>query len=210
MSKYSNTRLIKISHNQQTYIDTGDFSKPKKPQFFNNILNYSVFPSKRHFHTQTIPFEASTNTSNRKEIDLTLSHKNPFITFVNDSKLESLNNVHNNINNSITSNTIPKNSKSLTGSYEKYIKDEKFFYLNGKKQKKFVLPQKKYILKEYTFVHDINDYNRKYVIKDHTVNYAHDAYKVRQLYEKDNFVNIIKNDLFSLKFSNRLKAFSNL
>ena len=79
-------------------------------------MNYSVFPAKKHFHTQTIPFESSTNTSNRKEIDLTLSHKNPFITFVNDSKLESINNVHNNINNSITSNSFPKNSKSLTTS----------------------------------------------------------------------------------------------
>lgn len=210
MSKYSNTRLIKPSHSQPKYIDTGDLSNQQKPKFYNNILNYSVFPAKKHFHTQTIPFESSTNTSNRKEIDLTLSHKNPFITFVNDSKLESINNVHNNINNSITSNSFPKNKKSLTNSYEKFIKDEKFFYLHGKKHKKFVLPQKKYKLNEYTFVHDINDYNRKYVIKDHTVNYAHDAYRVRQLYEKDNFVNMIKNDLFSLKFSNRLKAFSNL
>ena len=52
MSKYSNTRLIKPS--QTRYIDTGDLSNPQKPKFYNNILNYSVFPAKKHFHTQDL------------------------------------------------------------------------------------------------------------------------------------------------------------
>ena len=77
-------------------------------------------------------------------------------------------------------------------------------------QRRFAFPQRQHKLKSFTFCHDINKYNRNYVIKDHTVNYAHDAYKIKKLYTDDNFVNKIKNDLFTLRYSNQLKAFNDL
>ena len=90
------------------------------------------------------------------------------------------------------------------------VKDDDFFTLQEKNIKRFEFPQRQHKLKSFTFCHDINKYNRNYVIKDHTVNYVHDAYKVKELYQDDNFVNRIKNDLFSFRYSNQLKAFNDL
>ena len=54
---------------------------------------------------------------------------------------------------------------------------------------------------------DINYFNHTKLFPDHLVNYAHDSYKTRKLYEQDEFVNFIKSDLMTQKFGNKIKLF---
>ena len=82
--------------------------------------------------------------------------------------------------------------------------------MQEKNTKRFEFPQRQHKLKSFIFCHDINKYNRNYVNKDHTVNYAHNAYRIKELYQNDNFVNKIKNDLFSFRYSNQLKVFNDI
>ena len=216
MSIYTNRKkLFNSMQDTLSKSDCDNITKPTtKPKFNNNILNHSSLPTLKSFHTQTIPFDPLCNQSNKKEIESSQYQKTAFITYVNYSYMEQKKNISNNINNNesnanISTRTIKPSNRYIL-SYDSLIKDDDFFSLQVKKQRRFAFPQRQHKLKSFTFCHDINKYNRNYVIKDHTVNYAHDAYKIKKLYTDDNFVNKIKNDLFTLRYSNQLKAFNDL
>lgn len=216
MSIYTNRKkLFNSMQDTLSKSDCDNITKPTtKPKFNNNILNHSSLPTLKSFHTQTIPFDPLCNQSNKQEIESCQYQKTAFITYVNYSYVEQKKNISNNINNNgsnanISTRTIKPSNRYIL-SYDSLIKDDDFFSLQVKKQRRFAFPQRQHKLKSFTFCHDINKYNRNYVIKDHTVNYAHDAYKIKKLYTDDNFVNKIKNDLFTLRYSNQLKAFNDL
>ena len=65
-------------------------------------------------------------------------------------------------------------------------------------------------IKNYMRTHDCNFYNREYFLKDPFENYARNAYKVKKIYQANNFMSKIKKDVSSLKFSHRLKFYSDL
>jgi hypothetical protein len=195
------------------------YTTPPKPKFDNNIIKASTNPhsitnrkqSYHQLHEQLlIPFSPVTAQSNRSEI-VSVPQKSPFITFVNVSALAKFTNVNNNINTNEKERNTPRNtSVSLSMCYQKHINDDNFYNLFPKNKKKFLFPQKKHTIKQNTLIHDINTYNKKFVIKDRTVNYVYDAYRFKELTEKDEFVNKIKEDLFSKKYNAQIKAFNNI
>lgn len=65
-------------------------------------------------------------------------------------------------------------------------------------------------IKDYMRIHDCNFYNREYFLKDPFENYALNAYKIKKIYQDNNFMSKIKKDVSSLKVSNRLKVYSDL
>ena len=188
MSIYTNKKLFSSIQDTLSKSDSDNIIKPiTKPKFNNNILNHSSLPTLKSFHTQTIPFDPLGNKSNKQEIESSQYQKTAFITYVNYSYIEQKKNISNNINSNeskanISTRTL-KPSNRYIPSYDSLIKDDDFFTLQGKKQKRFVFPQRQHKLKSFTFCHDINKYNRNYVLKEHTVNYAHDAYKIKKLYQ---------------------------
>ena len=63
-----------------------------------------------------------------------------------------------------------------------------------------------YKLHGYRIIHDSNFYNKNFFKKDPMINYDRNSYKIKQLYNNDIFINKIKEDVSSLKFSNNLRA----
>ena len=100
--------------------------------------------------------------------------------------------------------------KTKNGSkFINYINDENFFY-TGKKNKRFFFPKQNYIIKKSRINHDINFFNLRNVITDHTKEYEKNSYKIKRVVSQDIFVNKIKNDLLRMKFGNQIKLFDNL
>ena len=54
-------------------------------------------------------------------------------------------------------------------------------------------------------IHDINFYNQSLVNKKYYDNYELNAYKMKKLFLKNEFLNKIKKDVIRLKFDNTLK-----
>ena len=65
-------------------------------------------------------------------------------------------------------------------------------------------------IKDYLHSHDCNMFNKTYFNKNPFDNYARNAYKAKCLYENNYFISKIKKDVSKLKFSNSLKAYSEL
>ncbi len=63
-----------------------------------------------------------------------------------------------------------------------------------------------YKLHGYRIIHDSNFYNKIFFKNDPLINYDRNSYKIKQLYNNDIFINKIKEDVSSLKFSNNLRA----
>ena len=63
-----------------------------------------------------------------------------------------------------------------------------------------------YKLHGYRIIHDSNFYNKIFFKNDPMINYDRNSYKIKQLYNNDIFINKIKEDVSSLKFSNNLRA----
>ena len=63
-----------------------------------------------------------------------------------------------------------------------------------------------YKLHGYRIIHDSNFYNKIFFKNDPMINYDRNSYKIKQLYNDDIFINKIKEDVSSLKFSNNLRA----
>ena len=87
--------------------------------------------------------------------------------------------------------------------------DEKYFRL-FKKEKKFSFPKYKFIINQYRINHDINLFNKNHIFTDYIKEYEKNAYKLKEVVQKDKFINMIKCDLLKLKFNNRLKPFDDL
>ena len=65
-------------------------------------------------------------------------------------------------------------------------------------------------IKDYLRSHDCNVFNKTYFNKTPFDNYARNAYKAKCLYENNYFISKIKKDVSKLKFSNSLKAYSEI
>ena len=65
-------------------------------------------------------------------------------------------------------------------------------------------------IKDYLHLHDCNVFNKTYFNKTPFDNYARNAYKAKCLYENNYFTSKIKKDVSKLKFSNSLKAYSEI
>ena len=87
--------------------------------------------------------------------------------------------------------------------------DEKFFS-TAKNERKFLFPKENYIIKNSRINHDINFFNIRHVITDHTKQYEINAYKIKKIVNQDIFINKIKNDLLRMKFGNRIKLFNKI
>ena len=87
--------------------------------------------------------------------------------------------------------------------------DEKFFS-TAKNERKFLFPKENYIIKNSRINHDINFFNIRHVITDHTKQYEMNAYKIKKIVNQDIFINKIKNDLLRMKFGNRIKLFNKI
>lgn len=178
----------------------------------NKSLNGSG--SRKALNEKELKYESPDEQNNREEIYKAANQGSAFITFLNiSSKESSARNAKNDINNP----SISYYKSSLSKTQEKhnllsydYVNCDKIFQEYHKEKKKVPMPVKDYHIDQNKIIHDTNEYNRKHVIKDHTLNYVRDSYKIRQLYEKDRFVNDIKTDLFGMKFSGKIKLFNNL
>lgn len=89
------------------------------------------------------------------------------------------------------------------------INDEKF-YRTTKPHKVFSFPKKYFTIRQYRPCHDSNNFNINNLFTDHTKKYQTNSYKLKQLVEKDKFINKIKKDLMSLKYNNQIKPLDNL
>ena len=87
--------------------------------------------------------------------------------------------------------------------------DEKYFRLI-KREKKFSFPKYKFIINQYRINHDINSFNKSHIFTDYIKQIEKNGYKLKEIVQKDKFINMIKCDLLKLKFNNKLKPFDDL
>jgi hypothetical protein len=158
--------------------------------------------------------------SNKSEIDNNKSPQiidSPFLTLIPISNHKNIKNQQNNINTPIglykqEKEEVPIKKKYINGktnytnSFIGYINEDQFFNIIDE-PKPFIFPKQLYKIKTNQINHDINYFNHTKLFPDHLVNYAHDSYKTRKLYEQDEFVNFIKSDLMTQKFGNKIKLF---
>ena len=111
----------------------------------------------------------------------------------------------------IKNKTIDEEIKN--GIYKKIIRKKNFRKRNIKsydyKNNNDFIPfwnKTTYKLHGYRIIHDSNFYNKNFFKKDPMINYDRNSYKIKQLYNNDIFINKIKEDVSSLKFSNNLRA----
>ena len=55
-----------------------------------------------------------------------------------------------------------------------------------------------------------NIFNLKHIFTDYTKEYEKNSYRIKQMVQKDKFVNFIKSDILKLKFHNRIKPYDEL
>ena len=65
---------------------------------------------------------------------------------------------------------------------------------------------KNYKIKNYLKIHDINYFNKKFFHVNPLNSYEINSYKIKQIFQKDEFINKIKNDVSSLKFNSNIRA----
>ena len=99
----------------------------------------------------------------------------------------------------------PKTSRKLIP----YINDENFF-CTSKNNKRFLLPKETLSIKNSRINHDINFFNFKNIITDHTKEYEKNSYKIKNVVNQDIFINKIKKDLLRMKYGNHIKLFENI
>ena len=90
-----------------------------------------------------------------------------------------------------------------------YINDENFF-CTSKNNKRFLLPKETLSIKNSRINHDINFFNFKNIITDHTKEYEKNSYKIKNVVNQDIFINKIKKDLLRMKYGNHIKLFENI
>ena len=181
------------------------FSNPIKQQ--NDIQQKDIlFKSKKDLK------------SNKTEID---NNKSPqisdgaFLTLIPISNHKDIVNKQNNINTPIAlykqeKIEVPAKKKfnngktKYTNSFIGFINEDQFYNILDE-PKPFIFPKQLYKIKSKQINHDINYFNHTKLYPDHLINYVHDSYKVRKLYEQDEFTNFIKSDLMTQKFNNRIK-----
>ena len=172
-------------------------------KYNNSLSNQEIIFNNIDTTKETLLNKSENN--NKTEISKTFPNKkseNAFLTFVPIySKQKTFSN---NINNK---NLSTLKTKKLTKNYLTFINDEKYFNIKHKRNFK----NKNKIIKEFVklksnqLTHDCNFFNRKNVIKDYNINYVHNSYHLKELITKENFENLIKNDIIKLKFNNNLK-----
>ena len=90
-----------------------------------------------------------------------------------------------------------------------YINDENFF-CTSKNNKRFLFPKETLSIKNSRINHDINFFNFKNIITDHTKEYEKNSYKIKNVVNQDIFINKIKKDLLRMKYGNHIKLFENI
>ena len=109
----------------------------------------------------------------------------------------------------LKSNYALKNRPKAIKKLMAYINDENFF-CTSKNKKKFLFPKENAVIKNSRINHDINFFNSKHIITDHTKEYEKNSYKIKNVVNQDIFVNKIKKDLLRMKYGNHIKLFDNL
>jgi len=116
---------------------------------------------------------------------------------------------HNNNKNKYRNKSFYLKTRNKKKFEFKCFNDEQCFSTSRAK-KKFTFPKNYFIIKQYTVNHDTNIFNLKHMFTDYTKDYEKNSYRLKQLVQKDKFVNFIKNDILKLKFHNRIKPYDEL
>ena len=157
--------------------------------------------------------ESSSNLNPSKINHSELDSKNSFITMLPinsvSKKEKSLPAIHVYLQNNKLSRNKSIYLKQKKNFSLQSFNDEKYFRLI-KKEKKCSFPKYKFIINQYRINHDINSFNKSHIFTDYIKQYEKNAYKLKEVVQKDKFINMIKCDLIKLKFNNRLKPFDDL
>ena len=157
--------------------------------------------------------ESSSNLNPSKINHSELDSKNSFITMLPinsvSKKEKSLPAIHVYLQNNKLSRNKSIYLKQKKNFSLQSFNDEKYFRLI-KKEKKCSFPKYKFIINQYRINHDINSFNKSHIFTDYIKQYEKNAYKLKEVVQKDKFINMIKCDLLKLKFNNRLKPFDDL
>ena len=157
--------------------------------------------------------ESSSNLNPSKINHSELDSKNSFITMLPinsvSKKEKSLPAIHVYLQNNKLSRNKSIYLKQKKNFSLQSFNDEKYFKLI-KKEKKCSFPKYKFIINQYRINHDINSFNKSHIFTDYIKQYEKNAYKLKEVVQKDKFINMIKCDLLKLKFNNRLKPFDDL
>ena len=157
--------------------------------------------------------ESSSNLNPSKINHSELDSKNSFITMLPinsvSKKEKSLPAIHVYLQNNKLSRNKSIYLKQKKNFSLQSFNDEKYFRLI-KKEKKCSFPKYKFIINQYRINHDINSFNKTHIFTDYIKQYEKNAYKLKEVVQKDKFINMIKCDLLKLKFNNRLKPFDDL
>ena len=194
-------RTLKLnSLNKEDIIKIKSSSVDKK---INSIFNS---PSNKNIKNNRINFEENKNIP-KKIFKNNVLLKSLSINTSTDFKLPRKNRYNFTFSPKIYNHHLYKTKNGE--KFLNYINDEKFFY-TGKNNKRFFFPKQNYIIKKSRINHDINFFNIRNVITDHTKEYEKNSYKIKRVVNQDIFVNKIKNDLLRMKFGNQIKLFDNL
>ena len=157
--------------------------------------------------------ESSSNLNQSKINQSELDSKNSFITGlpINSvfQKEKSLPAIQVYLQNNKYSRNKPFYLKQKKNFSLQSFNDEKYFRLI-KREKKCSFPKYKFIINQYRINHDINSFNRSHMFTDYIKQYEKNAYKLKDVVQKEQFINMIKCDLLKLKFNNKLKPFDDL
>ena len=211
---HNNFRKLYKSQSSRQFKENNHIQKEKKfPLSSNLFLTQDLQKSESVKKMNNNNNESSSNLNPSKINHSELDSKNSFITNlpINSvfKKEKSLPAIHVYLQN----NKFSRNQSIYLRQKKNFslqsFNDEKYFRLI-KKEKKFSFPKYKFIINQYRINHDINSFNRSHMFIDYIKQYEKNAYKLKEVAQKDKFINMIKCDLLKLKFNNRLKPFDDL
>ena len=180
---------IKTISNDSGY-HNGLYAESKIESIINKNQNKK---NKNLFKNNTLFKSLSINTSNNQSLNKKVYPYNPPCSNI---KLFKFN---------YSYKKRPKTSRKLIP----YINDENFF-CTSKNNKRFLLPKETLSIKNSRINHDINFFNFKNIITDHTKEYEKNSYKIKNVVNQDIFINKIKKDLLRMKYGNHIKLFENI
>lgn len=179
----------------------------KKGKFSLKLFSNNTFQKNSSIDTNEdskIPFNYKLSTKSKYS---TLVPKN---IFTPNKTLPVMKMLETNLSSVIRFNSFSNNKIKVKKSLELSDFNDERFFCTTKTQKRFIFPKQKSTFKKNRINHDINFFNARNAIIDHTGKYEKNSYKLKKMINNDIFINKIKRDLLKMKFSNRIKLFDKL
>lgn len=181
------------------------FFKPKTPSKNSSIQpSYQTFLNETAINSKTNSFSFLTSNLNSFE----QSNKNYNLPSLNPIKEETKFNILNEYSKcqlkqspttSISNNNYRITNKNEDSFFSRHSSNSRM------KHQALKFPKRIFYYHDKTQSHDNNLFNKRYLENDPNENYVRNSFKLKQLVSNRTFVNRIRGDLTTLKYSNKIR-----